>query len=427
MTFAIDLVAAESLGVAGASGLVVGAEREWSGHAAGRQARFAGVRTFLLIGLLGGVAGWLTTLGHTLLAALILAAGAAMTIAAYWQAVRRRGSSLDGTTEAAALMVLALGVLAGLGHLLLSIAGTAVVTLALGEKQAIHRLVHRIGEQEMRAALQFGVLALVVLPLLPVGPFGPFGGVRPRLLWTVVLIFSGLNFFGYLARKGIGAERGIVVAGMVGGLFSSTGVTLSYARTSRDEPAMGHALAVGVAAACTVLFVRVTIACLLIDPRTMLALAPYLIAPALAAALTVGPWLRPVSGRPRPARPDSLTNPLGLRSAVQMAIALQVVLTAFQLVRQLGGPTAILPSAAILGLTDVDALTLAMTQFAASGGDAALAGKAIGVGIVANTVLKMALGLVVGRGSFRLAVLWRLGLQALLLIAGLVILGSVAP
>jgi predicted PurR-regulated permease PerM len=155
VSFAIDLVAAESLGVAGASGLIVGTEREWSGHASGRGARFAGVRTFLLIGLLGGVAGWLTTLGHTELAALILAGGAAITVTAYWQAVRRRGSSLDGTTEAAALMVLALGVLAGLGHLLLAVAGTAVITPMLSVGPPLLLALTMSSEQALAVILLF--------------------------------------------------------------------------------------------------------------------------------------------------------------------------------------------------------------------------------------------------------------------------------
>jgi uncharacterized membrane protein (DUF4010 family) len=321
-------------------------------------------------------------------------------------------------------MVLALGVLAGLGHLLLAVAGTAVITFALGEKQTIHRLVHRIGEREMRAALQFAVLALVVMPLLPVEPIGPFGGVKLRLLWTVVLIFSGLNFVGYLARKSIGAERGVAVAGMIGGLFSSTGVTLSYARASRDAPTLGPALAIGVAGACAVLLVRVIVACLLLYPPTVLALGPYLVPPAVAAALTVGLQLRRRQGRSSPASTPALTNPLGLRSAFQMAIALQVVLTLFQLARHFGGTAAILPSAALLGLTDVDALTLAMTQLASNSGDVLLAGKAIAVGIVANTLLKMAIALIIGRGPFRRAVFWQLGVQTLCLIAGLLVVGS---
>jgi uncharacterized membrane protein (DUF4010 family) len=417
----LDLTAAQALGVAGACGLVVGAERQWSGHASGPRARFAGVRTFFLVGLLGGTAGWLAVTGYSGLAALILAGGAALTVVAYWQATARRASTLDGTTEAAALVVLAIGVLAGVGHLLLAASGTAVVTLALGEKRTIHRFIHRIGEQEMRAALQFAVLALVVLPLLPAGPFGPLGGVRPRLLWTVVLIFSGLNFVGYVARRTVGDVHGVALAGMLGGMFSSTAVTLNYARASRHEPALSSALAVGVAGACAVLLVRVTVACLLLYAPVGIAVAPYLLLPFVAAGLGVALSLRTVRRLHSAHGISEQANPLGLRSAIQMTIALQVVLTSFYLVQRLVGIGAIVPSAALLGLTDVDALTLAITQFAARGGSVALAARAIGVGILANTGLKLSMALALGTPSFRRGVVWRLVLQAAVLGAALIV------
>src|SRR5512134_2614078 len=183
------------LALAGLAGLAVGIEREWSGHASGPGARFAGVRTFLLLGLLGGVAGWLTTEGLIAVAGVLLAGGAALTIVAYFTASRASGDP-DGTTEAAALLVLGVGALCGMGHGRLGSGIAAVAVVALAEKSRIQGLVRRIGEVELRAALQFAVLALVVLPLLPTGPYGPLGGVRPQALWILVLVFSGLNFLG---------------------------------------------------------------------------------------------------------------------------------------------------------------------------------------------------------------------------------------
>ena len=184
------------LAVAALAGLAVGLEREWSGHATGPLARFAGLRTFLLIGSLGGVSGWLVGTGAETAAAVLLAGGAALIVAAYVLAARPGGHTIEGTTEVAALLVLALGVLAGLGFLELVSGATAVMVLALSEKERLRELVSRIGTGELRAALQFAVLALVVLPLLPAGSYGPLGGMQPRGLWVVVLLFSGLNFAG---------------------------------------------------------------------------------------------------------------------------------------------------------------------------------------------------------------------------------------
>jgi uncharacterized membrane protein YhiD involved in acid resistance len=108
----VQLGAAFRLAIAAIIGLGVGLEREWSGHAAGPQARFAGLRTFLLLGLLGGIAGLFTREGHEVIATVIAAGGIVFSTAAYVMAVRQDGINRDGTTEAAAIVVIALGVFA---------------------------------------------------------------------------------------------------------------------------------------------------------------------------------------------------------------------------------------------------------------------------------------------------------------------------
>ncbi|MBI1810293.1 MAG: MgtC/SapB family protein, partial [Gemmatimonadetes bacterium] len=248
-----EFEAVARLAIAALVGIGVGLEREWSGHAAGPHARFAGLRTFLLLGLLGGIAGLLIAIDAPTAGAVL--AGAAMTfgVVAYAMAVRQPDADLDGTTEAAALAVVAIGTLAGVGYLGLAAGIGSLVVLALSEKTRLHWLVQKVGETELRAALQFSVLALVVLPLLPEGPILSPLDVRPRALWTIVLVFSGINFAGFLARRAVGAERGYPVVGMVGGIISSTLVTFDFSRRSRHNPAHSAALATGVIGACTVL------------------------------------------------------------------------------------------------------------------------------------------------------------------------------
>nr|MCU0618141.1 DUF4010 domain-containing protein [Gemmatimonadaceae bacterium] len=253
----MDLTLAGNLAVAALGGLAVGVEREWSGHTRGPDARFAGVRTFSLLGGLGGVAGHLLGLGERAIAVTLLAAAGALVVTAFVVAMRRPGVTADSTTEVAALVVLALGVLAGLGERELAGGGAALVVFALAEKSRVQRWLALVDEGELRAALQFAVLALVILPLLPGGAYGPYGAFRPRELWVVVLLFSGLNFLGYIARRVVGVERGYSVTGLLGGLVSSTAVTLHFSRQSRVEPQHAAALGVGVVAACTVLVPRV--------------------------------------------------------------------------------------------------------------------------------------------------------------------------
>jgi uncharacterized membrane protein (DUF4010 family) len=387
------------LAVAALVGLTVGIEREWSGHATGPGARFAGARTFLLLGGLGGIAGLLMLAGSMLVAGVLLAGGALLVTAAYVVASRREPVDPDGTTEVAALVVLALGALAGLGHLRLASASAVVVVLVLNEKSRIHGFVQSLEGWELRGALQFAALALVVLPLLPAGPFGPLGDIRPRSLWVLVLVFSGLNFLGFIARRAVGTTRGYGIAGLIGGLVSSTAVALTFARQSRSEPKASAGLATGVIAACTVLMFRVEAVTLVMNPNTAWALVPYLLLPLAVGALLLVRILRtPASAAERTKQPlPTPESPLKLLSAIRLAILFQGSLMAVDWVRGQFGDPGILPLAGLLGFTDMDALTIAMARLQPAAEMAALGAKAITVGILSNTILK--LGLVVGLGS----------------------------
>ncbi len=401
MSLALGLDVAGELGTAVIAGLAVGIERQWSGHASGPNARFAGARTFLLLGLLGGLSGWLFRGGQTAPGIVLLAAGAALTVATYVMAQRREGADPDGTTEVAALVVLGLSTAAGLGFPLLTSAATAVTVLVLVEKGLIHDLIGRIGQRELTAALVFAVLALVILPLLPAGPYGPFDSIRPRALWTVVLLFSALNFVGYAARRAVGGRRGYGITGLLGGLLSSTAVTLSFSRLSRDREGLGPALASGVLGACTVLLPRVLLISAIIQPAVALALLPYLAPPIIVGVGFVLFVLLRAPEVNEAATVHEEPSPLGLWSAIKMAIGFQAVLLAIPLVSEIWSAPGVLASSVLLGLTDVDALTYSMTRLADTPDAVALGAEAIAIGILSNTFLKLAVVLVLGARGFR--------------------------
>ena len=404
------------LAVAALCGLAVGVEREWSGHATGPHGRFAGMRTFLLLGGLGGCAGWLASRGEIALAVALVGGAMAFIVAAYVAAARPGGPAVEGTTEAAALLIVALGTLAGFGYLSIAGGAAAVMVLVLSEKERLQAAVSHVDAREMRATFQFAVLALVVLPVLPDETFGPLGGIRPRALWIVVLIFSGLNFLGYIARRAVGVTRGNGVAGLLGGLISSTAVTWQFSRQSREREAAAPGLALGIVAACTVLLPRLLVLSAVLNVQVALALLPFLLPPFIAGALMVGfAMMRRWDGDATPSRPDDATSPLRLWSAVRMALAFQVTLMALDFVRARLGDQGVLVSAGILGLTDMDALTLSMNRLGTTPDVVGLAARAIAIGVVANTVLK--LGLVLGLGSARLRKLAGAGLALLLGIA----------
>lgn len=384
--------------VAVLAGLAVGVEREWSGHATGPRARFAGVRTFTLLGLVAGLSGWLWTKGLQGPALIFLAGLGALVIVAYLAASRR---DVDGTTEVAAFVVLMTGVLAGIGVTRLASGIVAITLLLLVEKKRLHRLVSRLDRIEIRAGARFAAMAAVVLPLLPVGPYGPWGGVKPRQLWALVLFFSGLSFLGYIARRVAGARKGYAIAGTLGGILSSTTVTLTMARASQGQPSAGRALAAGALGANAMVFPRVLIAAFVLAPALGAALWPSFIAPALIAAAGMLIGLRSPHVQDR--LPDD-KNPLQVASALKLTLLFQAVLFVVKFATTKFGDTGLYGSAALLGLADVDALTISTAQLTRAGTDALVAARALTLGITANTVVKLVIALSIGRGAYRVLV-----------------------
>ena len=390
---AIDLL---GLVIAALGGAAVGLERQRSGHADGPRARFAGIRTFTLLGAVGGLSGALWAIGISAPAVVLLAGAMAIIAAAYVRASRH---DVDGTTEVAAVVVVAAGLLSGIGSYRIASGVIALTSLLLVEKSRLHAMAARIDDVELRAGVRFAVLALVVLPLLPPGPYGPLGGIRPRLLWALVLFFSGLSFVGFIARRAAGPSRGYLIAGLLGGMVSSTNATFTFARASRREPDADRALAFGAVAANAMLYPRVLVAIAVLNLPLLPAAVPYLIAPALVAiAITIVGFAQRQAVR---TRIEGEENPLQLRSALQMALLFQVVLMAVHLIQGRWGASGVWTSAAILGLTDVDALTVSMSRGVSATSSLQTAAIAIAIGVASNTVLKCGAAILFGDGAFR--------------------------
>jgi uncharacterized membrane protein (DUF4010 family) len=408
------LTAGTRLAVAALCGLAVGLEREWSGHTMRRVSRFAGLRTLFLLGLLGGASGLTIDAGLAGSGTALLAGGVALIIAGYVAVTREPEADPGGTTESAALVLLGVGVLAGLGELRLAAGTTAIIVLALREKRRLHWLVSRIGEPELRGALQYAVLAFVVLPILPEDPVPWLGGARLRSLWAIVLLFSAINYLGHLARRFAGPERGYGIAGLLGGIVSSTAVTLQFARQSRVEPAMSRSLAVGVIGACTMLLPRVLVVSTALNPSMARLVAPLVVLPIASGISLLFLWRS--GGVETHAQGSSLDkdSPLRLWSALQMAVAFQLAIVVLDAASGFWGSGGVFASAAALGLTDVDALTFSMSRYGQDAAVRELAARAIALGVLVNTLFKLGLALVLGSRAFH-----RVALPGLVLAASL--------
>jgi uncharacterized membrane protein (DUF4010 family) len=375
-------------------GAAVGVERQHSGHATGPDARLGGIRTFTLLGTIAGMAGMLITSAQVVAATLLIAGAVALIVAGY---VRASKNDIDATTEVAAVVVLGAGVLGGLGQLRFSAALTTLTVLLLAEKPRLHGFIAKLDEPTMLAAARFAVMSIVILPLLPEGPFGPGPGIKPRELWMLVLLFSGMSFVGYIAQR-MSDAAGYPLTGLLGGLVSSTSVTLTFARLSKAHHQQEGQLATGVVAASAVMFARVAVAVAVLDMSLLLPLARYLAAPFVAALAGVALAWRSLRGSGT--EPAKLRNPLQLRSAIEMALLFQVVLFAVFYMRQWVGDVGMLASGFVLGLTDVDALTLSMTRSVASGTSIEAACRAITAGVVANSLLKAGIAIAIGTRGF---------------------------
>lgn len=383
-------------GVAALGGLAVGIEREWSVKHRRHEPHFAGTRTFLLLGLIGALGAELVKSGPGIAGTMLFAAAAGLIVVAY--GITSRKGDVGGTTEVAALIVLAGGAFAGMGRLTLASALFAITTLVLVQKGLIHTFVARIRTHELLAATRFAVLALVIFPLLPPGPFGPPPGVRPQELWALTLIFSGLSFVSFIALRLAGSSRGYGLAGLLGGLVSSTATTLNFARESRQSPRLGRVLALGVIAACSVVPLRVLILIAALNPSVAAEAARYLVPPFAAGLAITALALR--RRDPSAAKVETPRNPLRFGAAIKLALAFQAVLWIVDWVTGRFGESGMLASAALVGLTDVDALIYSMIKLG-GGGLTMTAAKALAVGVLSNTLFKLAAALVLGRGSFR--------------------------
>ncbi len=417
-----------NLAVAALGGLAVGVEREWSARRPGEPARFGGVRTFLLLGLTGGLAAVLFRLVDPRLGLVLFAAGLGLLLVSYQ--VSARGGNIDATSEVAGLLVLGAGAAAGFGLLIVASAVSAATALVLVEKGRMHAAVARLESSGLEAGARFAVLALVVLPALPQGPIARLGGLEPQKLWGIVLIFAGLSFAGYIALRLAGPERGYAIAGFLGGLVSSTAVTLNFARESRRDSGdanVSKALALGVVAACAMLPLRVGVVAALLAAPVARALVPALILPLAASAVVVGfTWFR----RPQRLRHAHACRTTRCGSGPRSRWLSSSRSSSGCSPRCASGSerAACTASSAVLGLTDMDALTFSLTQLAGRAAPpgssegaltAEAAARGLVVGMLANTIFKGAVATVVGAGAFRLRVAAALAVLAALFALGL--------
>jgi uncharacterized membrane protein (DUF4010 family) len=407
MTIDLDFAAIQNFAIAILIGALIGIERE---KRRDTEVTIGGIRTFILLAILGAVGGFLSReYGSIWPLLVVVATGGVTVVAGFLIDAEERKGPIGLITELAGIVVIVLAGLATLNHAALAVGLGILVAALLAYKQPLHGLVDKIGWDDMFAGLRLLIATFIVLPLLPDRTVDPWQALNPRELWLLVVLISGLSMVGYVATRWLGPGRGAVVTGLTGGLVSSTAATLAFSRQSQ-EAGSAHAvqlLAMGTLIAWTVMFARVLVIAFAVNPVLLQDLAVPMAVMGVACLLSVAVlywrYLQSQMGS-KGAKNGSadivISTPFSLTQAVKFALLFAVILLLVKILGDLDRQEGLYLVAALAGLTDVDAITLSMSQYA-RGGAAEVATIAIIVATLSNTVVKAGMAISIGSAAYR--------------------------
>lgn len=395
----IDLNTAWELGAALGLGMLIGLERE---RTRGDAQTFAGVRTFALVTLFGATAVHASELtGLDWIVGLVFVAILALVVTSY--KVTARNGEIGATTEVSVLITFFVGCLCAWGEVGLAGAIAVVAMLLLALKGWLHDIADRIESSDVEATLKFAIITLIILPLVPNTNFGPEGleVINPYKTWLMVVLIAGLNFIGYILVKIMGREHGFGITGLLGGLVSSTAVTLSFSQRSRSQPEMASVLALAILLAWTVMFFRVVVEVGVVNFQlAKILVTGMLLMGAVSLLICIFLWRRGRSGEK--AEVEAGSNPFELGDAIKFGLLFAVVIFVASAAQSYFGDTGLYLAGALAGLTDVDAIALSMADLAkqnpASSGAAA---TTIVIAVISNTMVKCGMVIWLGAPAIR--------------------------
>ncbi|ARQ01418.1 MgtC/SapB family protein [Pseudorhodoplanes sinuspersici] len=391
-------------------GLLIGIERGWRTRDHAEGSRTAGVRTFTIIGLLGGTIGMiadatgapLSLAGGVILGLGFIAFAVPFTIMCRDENLADK--SYSATTAIAGMLTFALAAYAMIGDMRAAAAAAVATVCILALRAPLHEWLTKINENEIRSALILLAMTFIALPIIPNDPIGPFGGVKPREIWLIAIILAGVSFAGYVAVKVLGARHGTLLAAAAGGLVSSTAVAASNAKRAAAGEGTPRLLAAGVALATAVSFARVIAIVAVLKPDLLRLIAPPLVVAVIIAtayALITTYWRK---GEKDEDQTVKFRNPFGFWSVIGFAVLLAAIVLAGRVLGESLGAAGAIIGALALGLADVDAVTVSMANLTPQPLSLQNAAVAILAAVVSNNLSKIAIGAAVGRGAFAIEI-----------------------
>jgi len=388
----MDSAVIGALSLALGLGLLVGLQRERAGS------DFGGIRTFPLLTLFGTLCGLLAAKWGGLTIAAGLLATATVTLLANLTKLRKEQDTRGQTTEVAALLMYAAGVLLTTEYRPVAIVIGGVTAVLLHLKQRMEGFAGRLSETDVGAIMRFAIVSLIVLPVLPDQEFGPFNVLNPREIWLMVVLIVGLGLVGYVSFRLLSARSGVVVGGILGGLVSSTATTVAYARRVRDGGVTPSLAALIILIASGVAAARVMVEVAVAAGRAGEHMLPPL-GVLLALIAVVACVVFAVAEKPDAEKSDQ-SNPAQLKSAILFGALYAVILLVTAAAKEIAGSEALYAVAVVSGFVDVDAITLSTSRLAATGKiEADTAWRLIAIATLANVVFKTGLAFALGSAA----------------------------
>ncbi|MDP1785525.1 MAG: MgtC/SapB family protein [Sulfuricurvum sp.] len=375
-------------------GFLLGLQREMHTIYSHKTQDFGGARTFSIIALFGFLSSWLTTffpyfflVASGVMGLLLIAAYIVNSIP-----VSEKGS----TTEVAALVTFVIGAMLNFSLPIFPVFITIMVLFVLNLKDKIQEYQQTIAKQDLAAAILFLVMTFVILPILPDRAIDPMGLVNLHRIWIMVVLVAGISFFGYISIRLLGSTQGIGVAGLFGGLVSSTAVAMNMARRVHENLALTKNLAIGISLASSMMLIRAGVEIWIINPSLVHPFILPIVIGSLCGYGYIG-MLYLTSKRENIPQNIEFKNPFDLKEALIMGVLFGATLALIALANRYMGETGVYAVAAVSGIADVDAIILSLSSLAKNGLPHTTAHYAILIAILANTFVKMALVFFLGK------------------------------
>ena len=394
------------LGLSLGMGLLVGLQREYA------SSKTAGIRTFPLITLTGTVCGllakefdvWILVAGFLGVISLLIIGSI--------QKIKDNQEGGGITTEAAVLLMFSLGAYLVFGEPVVAVVLTGVTTVLLHFKTSLHGWVNKIGEQDLRAVMQFVLITMVILPVLPNTTYDQYEVLNPRDIWLMVVLIVAISLSGYFAYKLLGDRIGALSGGILGGLISSTATTVSYSKIAARNMTAGKFAAFVIITASAISLVRVLIEIRIVAPSSFMNLAFPLVAELAVMILLTG--ILSFKQRKGDYKMQDQKNPAELKSAITFGLLYAVISFLSAAAKDKFGNEGLYVVSILSGLTDMDAITLSTAKMTEQKSiDASLGWRLILIAFLANLVFKGGIAMVIAGKDFAKTIAFLFGIAIL--------------